>query len=417
MCIRLNLAAGPRAAPCVLPRTSQLEFGLAHLSKLPKGGGWSGQARLSPEHFPESAERESSMRALTVTTRATMRRPTRRVPAIAMSVLLVGAFGTAACGDSSGASGPTITLYSAQHEQTTDAMIAAFTRQTGIKVRVLNDDEDVLTAQIEQEGSRSPADVFYTENSNWLAQLDDRGLLAKVDASTLANVPQSDSATDGDWVGVSARISVLIYNTKKLTPSQLPTSVLGLADPKWKGKIEVAPSETDFWPIVSSIARVDGDAAAVAWLKGIKANAGSNDDVPDNETLTSDVSQGTTDLALINHYYFYRIEAEVGKGSVHAMIAYFAPHDPGYVEDISGAAILKSSKHQAAAQQFLAFMTSAAGENVFAHGDSFEYPIRPGVAANPELTPLDRLEPSSFTPAELGTGLDAEKLLQEAGLI
>ncbi|MGO9875424.1 MAG: extracellular solute-binding protein, partial [Acidimicrobiia bacterium] len=161
-----------------------------------------------------------------------------------MSVLVVGALGACACGGSSGASGTTITLYSAQHEQTTDAMIAAFTRQTGIKVRVLNDDEDVLTAQIEQEGGRSPADVFYTENSNWLAQLDDRGLLAKVDASTLANVPTSDSATDGDWVGVSARISVLIYNTNKLTPSQLPTSVLGLADPRWKGKIEIAPSET-----------------------------------------------------------------------------------------------------------------------------------------------------------------------------
>jgi iron(III) transport system substrate-binding protein len=296
-------------------------------------------------------------------------------------------------------------------------MIAAFTRQTGIKVRVLNDDEDVLTAQIEQEGSRSPADVFYTENSNWLAQLDDRGLLAKVDGSTLANVPKSDSATDGDWVGVSARISVLIYNTKKLTASQLPTSVLGLADPKWKGKIEIAPAETDFWPIVSSIARVDGDAATVAWLKGIKANAGANDAVPDNETLTSDVSQGTTDVALINHYYFYREEAEVGKGSVHAMIAYFAPHDPGYVQDISGAAILKSSKHQAAAQQFLDFMTSTAGQNVLAHSESFEYPIHPGVAANPELTPLATLEPSSFTPAELGTGLDAETLLQKAGLI
>jgi iron(III) transport system substrate-binding protein len=344
----------------------------------------------------------------------------RRAVPVGLSLLLLCAFATSACSTSSPRSSHgsvTITLYNAQHEQTTDAMIAAFTRQTGIKVRVLSDDEDVLTAQIEQEGSRSPADVFYTENSNWLAQLDDRGLLAKVDASTLANVPTSDNATDGDWVGVSARISVLIYNTKKLTPSQLPTSVLGLADPKWKGKIEIAPSETDFWPVVSSIARVDGDAAAVAWLKGIKANAGANDDVPDNETLTSDVSQGTTELALINHYYFYRLQAEVGAASVHANLAYFAPLDPGYVEDISGAAILKSSKHQAAAQEFLAFMTSEAGQDVLAHSDSFEYPIHPGVAANPELTPLDQLQPNSFTPTDLGTGLDAEKLLQEAGLI
>ena len=37
-----------------------------------------------------------------------------------------------------------------------------------------------------------------------------------------------------------------------------PTSVMQLADPQWKDKIEIAPAETDFWPIVSSIARARG---------------------------------------------------------------------------------------------------------------------------------------------------------------
>src|SRR6201999_3970983 len=130
------------------------------------------------------------------------------------------------------ASGTTLTLYSAQHEQTTSALVAAFTKATGIAVRVKSDDEDVLTAQLEQEGSRSPADLFYTENSNWLAQLDQRGLLAKANASALASVPHRDSATDGTWLGISARISVLVYNAAKLKASQLPSSVLGLADPR-----------------------------------------------------------------------------------------------------------------------------------------------------------------------------------------
>ena len=163
-----------------------------------------------------------------------------------------------------------------------------------------SDDEDDLTAQIEQEGSRSPADVFYTENSNWLEQLTQRGLLATLPQSILGNVPAADSGTKGDWVGVSARISVLVYNTQKLTASELPTSVMGLADPKWSGKIEIAPSETDLWPIIDSIARDKGDGAAVAWLKALKTNAGSGDNLPDNETLTSDVASGRTDLALIN---------------------------------------------------------------------------------------------------------------------
>ena len=353
------------------------------------------------------------------------RHPWTAGPALVLVVVVGLVF--SACGSGptnlSGGSGSTpgqsetLTLYNAQHEQTTDALIAAFTKATGIKVRVDNDNEDDFTARIELEGDRSPADLFYTENSNWLQQLDNRGLLTKVDAATLANVPEADSATNGGWVGVSSRISVLVYNPSKVSASQLPTSVLGLADHRWMGKIEIAPSETDFWPIVSSIARVDGQAAALAWLKGLKANAGNGATVPDNETIVSDVSQGTTDLAVINHYYFYRLKSELGTGSVHAEIAYFAPHDVGYLEDISGAAILKSSKHKAAAQKFLAFLTSDAGQKVVAAGDSFEYPIHPGVAANSELVPLDHLQPSSFTPAELGTGLDAKKLMQESGLL
>jgi iron(III) transport system substrate-binding protein len=316
-----------------------------------------------------------------------------------------------------GLAGTTITLYNAQHEQTTNALIAAFTKQTGIKVRVKDDDEDVLTAQIEQEGSHSPADVFYTENSNWLQQLDGFGLLAPVNAKALASVPKQDSATNGDWLGVSARISALIYDPAKISASELPTSVLQLADPKYKGDLELAPAETDFWPIVSSIAKSKGDAAAVAWLQGIKSNAGSDDNVPDNETITADINSGTAAMGLINHYYFYRAQAEVGASNFHAKLALFAPRDPGYVEDISGAAILKSSTHQAAAQAFLSFIVSSAGQQILANSDSFEYPIHPGVAASSELPPLDTLEPTDFTPADLGTGLDAKRLLQQVGLL
>jgi iron(III) transport system substrate-binding protein len=340
--------------------------------------------------------------------------PKRRKSGI-LSALLCGLALTG--GGSSAGSGPTITLYNSQHEQTTAALIKAFTKQTGINVRVLNNSEDVLTAQLVQEGSRSPADVFYTENSNWLQQLANRGMLAKVDASTLANVPPRDSAASGDWVGVSARVSAIVYNPSKVSQAQLPKSVMDLADPQWKGKLELAPAETDFWPIVSSIAATHGQAAALAWLKALKNNAGSNDSVPDNETVVSDVSKGVAGIALINHYYFYRLRAELGAGAVHAELSYFAPHDPGYVEDISGAAVLKSSRQQAAAQKFVAFLTSRQGQSVLAHSESFEYPIHPGVAPNSVLPPFGQLKPSSFTPDELGTGLDAERLLRAAGLI
>jgi iron(III) transport system substrate-binding protein len=335
---------------------------------------------------------------------------------IALAAIAASAIVLTGCSAGTAPAKTTIVLYNAQHEQTTTALVAAFTKQTGIVVKVDNDDEDVLTAKIEQEGSRSPADVIFTENSNWLQQLADKGLLAKVQRSTLKAIPTADSARDGDWVGVSARVSAIVYNTKDLTPAELPSSVLDLADPKWKGKLEIAPSETDFWPVVSSVEDTYGHAKALAWLKGLKANAGANI-VPDNETITSDVNRGTAEIGIINHYYFYRLRAEVGTGAFHAGLAYFAPKDAGYLKTISGAAILKSSAHQSAAQKFVAFLTSHAGQDTIAHGESFEYPLAAGVAPNPVVTPLGQLSPSGFTPAEFGTGEEAKKLLQEAQLL
>ena len=128
-------------------------------------------------------------------------------------------------------------------------------------------------------------------------------------------------------MGVTARVSVMVYNTSLLTPSQLPTSVMDLADPQWKGKIGIAGSETDFQPIVTSIARAHGEAAALQWLEAVKANAGSHS-YPDNETLIAQINSGQVALGVINQYYWYREKAQVGDAGLHSAIAYFAPQRP-----------------------------------------------------------------------------------------
>jgi iron(III) transport system substrate-binding protein len=129
------------------------------------------------------------------------------------------------------------------------------------------------------------------------------------------------------------------------------------------------------------------------------------------------VNSGQVEIGLINHYYWYRLRAQIGAGAMHSALAYFAPGDAGYVLDISGAGILASSKHPAAAQKFLAFLVSAAGQKIISQTDSFEYPIRPGVAANPQLPPLSSMRPDpADTIAKLGNGALALQLLQEAQL-
>jgi iron(III) transport system substrate-binding protein len=332
------------------------------------------------------------------------------------AVLGAGLVAGCAQGGAGTGSGGSLTVYSGQHVQTTEALVSAFERATGINVSLRSDDEDVLADQIVTEGAHSPADVFFTENSPPLQYLASKSLLAPVEPATLDNTPARYNSPEGQWVGVSARVSVMVYNTSLLKPAELPTSAMQLAEPKWRGRIAIAGSETDFQPIVTSIAHTYGEDAALRWLEAVKANAGSHA-YPDNETATDQVNRGQVALGIINQYYWYRQRAQDGPDGTHSAIAFFAPHDVGYVVNVSGAGILKSSSHQREAQRFLAFLTSVQGQEIIAHGDSFEYPIASGVTTAQAQRPFDTLEPNGITIAELGTGAEAIKLLQEAQLL
>ena len=340
--------------------------------------------------------------------------PARRVLLLAAVAVVSGGLLTACTAFGGGAD--TLVLYNGQHEQTTDALVSAFEKATGIHVEVRSNDEDYLAEEIAGARSHSPADVFFTENSQPLEHLEALGLLARVDASTLEKTPARFDSPGAEWVGVTARVSVLVYNPKLIAKNQLPTHVLQLADPQYRGKLAIAPGETDFQPIVTSVERAYGQAAALKWLQGIKANGAAHSYL-DNETITDEVNRGAVAFGIINQYYWYRLGAQIGTSNLISRIAYFAPGDPGYVVDVSGAAVLASSRHQAAAQKFLQFLTSTEGQEIIAHSTSFEYPIASGVTTAQPETPFSELQPYPITVAELGDGLAAVDLMQRVGLL
>ncbi len=339
----------------------------------------------------------------------------RRIAGRLLPALLAAAapLALAACG-SSGSPADSITLYNGQHEQTTALLVAAFEKETGIKVQVRSADEATLGNQILQEQGNSPADVFYTENTPVLELLREHRLLATIPASTLGAVPSRYDSPQAAWVGVSARVSALVYNPSRLGGAKPPTTLLALASPQWRDKVGFAPSETDFQPLVSAIVKLDGQAAAERWLNGLKAGGKV---YPDNETVVTQVNNGQSAIGPINHYYWYRLRVEEGTGGTHSALAYFAPGDPGDLVDVSGAAVLASSSHKAAAERFLAFLVSAQGQRVLAASDSFEYPLRPGVAPHAGLRPLSSFQPNSLTPAELGDGREPLEMEQRLGLL
>jgi iron(III) transport system substrate-binding protein len=308
---------------------------------------------------------------------------------------------------------PSIVLYNGQHPQLTDALVAAFEKQTGVNVQVRSNDGVVLADQLLQAGRSSPADVYLTENSPELVMLDQHRLLARLPASTLRQMPPQDEPPSGDWAPVALRISALAYDPKLIPEPALPASILDLAQPAWQGKVAIAPTDSDFPPLVGAVIADYGTRAAESWLAGLKRNAQT---FATDEAVVAAVNRGEVATGVVNNYYWYRLRLEVGDSAMHSSLYYFPNHNVGSIENISGVAVLASSKHQEQADAFASFLVSAAGQQILAHSYDFEYPARPDVSPNPQLPPLSTLAPATLSVVAIGNDLPATRLIQQAGL-
>jgi iron(III) transport system substrate-binding protein len=346
-----------------------------------------------------------------------MRKGRRQVLAVAAALAVVS--GLAACGGS-GQPGAgqsrqanTITLYNAQHEDLMKLMVAGFTKETGIKVQMRSGEDPEMANQVIQEGAASPADVFVTENSPAMTLVDSKGGFAKLDQATLAQVPARYAAVNGDWIGFAARSTVLAYNSKQLTAAQLPASIMDLAQPQWKGKVGIAAAGADFEAIVSAVLAVKGDAATAEWLKGLKANAKI---YRGNGAVMRAVNAGEIQAGVIYHYYWYQDRAESGANSANTELHFFGNSDAGAFVGVSGAGVLKSSKHQAEARQLVKYLTGGNGQKILADSNALEYSISPEVPANAKLKPLSQLSPPDVDISKLN-GPRVVELMQQAGLL
>jgi iron(III) transport system substrate-binding protein len=304
-----------------------------------------------------------------------------------------------------------LTLYNGQHRATTEALVAAFTRDTGIKVVMRNAESPELAAQIVEEGARSPADLFFSEQSPPIASLQEKGLLAPMDAATLKMIPARYAAKDGTWIGASVRTRVITYNKKMIQPADMPKSILDFGTAAFKGKFGYVKQD-GFQEQIMAIVHIKGRDAALQWLKGLKEYGRSYNG---NRIASTAVENGEIAMALSNNYYWYSLAREKGAANLNSALYSFPGDDAGNIYNVSAAGMLKSSKNAAAAQRFLAYLVSKPGQEAMMV-TSAEYPVLDGLTSPFNLPPLAHFT-APVTPADMGSASQAYALEREAGLI
>jgi iron(III) transport system substrate-binding protein len=324
---------------------------------------------------------------------------------------LVVTLALAGCG---GGSDPgTLTVYSGREEELVQPLFDLFEEKTGITVDVRYGDSAELAATIAEEGGNSPADVFFSQDPGSLGAVDDR--LEQLPQGTLDRVAARFRDAGGRWLGTSGRTRVLAYNTDALTEDQVPDSVFDLTDPRWRGKVGIAPTNASFQAFVTAMRLSAGEERTKQWLLDLKEN-----DVrtyEKNTPIVEALATGEIELGLVNHYYLYLVREE----QPNAPIAnhFLAPGDPGALVSVAGAGVLASAGNKDGAEQFVDFLLSDEGQRFYTESaEEAEYPLVSGIPAKEGLPPLDSLDGPNVDLSTFGAELESTlELLRQTGYL
>ncbi|MGA2654739.1 MAG: extracellular solute-binding protein [Gammaproteobacteria bacterium] len=306
-----------------------------------------------------------------------------------------------------------LVVYSGRGEALVAPLFAQFEKDTGIKLDVRYNTTSSLATQLLSEQQNSPADVVFFQESGYLTLLAEAGLLKELKPELLTPVSAQFQDEKKRWLGTSARVRVLAYNTNLVKPQDLPKDLKELTDPKWSGKIGWAPSNASMQAHVSALRVLWGEEPTFKWLEGVKNNKPLS--FQKNAQTVSAVGQGDIAIGWVNHYYLYQLK----KQNPNLPVAnYNFPESgkAGNILIISGAGIHTHTKKQAQAEQFIAYLSGEKAQQYFAN-ESFEYPTRTGIATNPEVTPLADIHFASVSQKDLAEVEPTLKMLRQLGLI
>ncbi len=306
----------------------------------------------------------------------------------------------------------TLTLYSGRGQSLVEPLLRQFQEETGIRVQVRYGTDAQILAALQEEGSRSPADVLWLNTSGALGQAAAKGLLRPL-GETLLQRPVAFVPASKAWVPVTVRLRVLAYNPERVKAEELPGSLLDL--PRFvreKGlRLGWTPTYSSFQDMVAGMILLHGQAKTREWLLAMKAL--SPKAYPSNPAMLDAIRAGEVDLGSTNHYYVVRFR----RAGYNLGLHHFKDGDVGNLALVTGAGILKTSKNLAAATRFLTYLLSPKAQQYFV-GNVGEYPLVKGVVADPNLLPLEEaLRKSPRLDFEKLPLEEALKLLRELGIL
>ena len=312
-----------------------------------------------------------------------------------------------------------VNVYSSRHYQTDDSLYDNFTKETGIKVNLIEGKGAALIERIKSEGANSPADVLITVDAGNLWRAEQKEIFQAVSSSELdARIPENLRHPSRKWYGLSTRARMIFFDNSKIKAGEI-SSYEDLADPKWKGKVCIRKSSNIYnQSLLASMVAEKGEEVAEKWAAGVVANFARQPVKGDTNQLRG-IGSGECEIAVANSYYFVRLQTKPNdqdKGLADKL-GYVFPNqaDRGTHVNISGAGVVKSSPNKESAVKFLEYLTSNKAQGYFADGNN-EFPVVEGVAPNSAVKALGEFKVDTVNVSVYGENqITAQKIFDRVG--
>jgi len=249
-----------------------------------------------------------------------------------------------------------LTFYSSIPPDDIAALVAAFDKKYGVKVKVWRADSEGFLQRIvsEARARRFEVDVM-AGSSSALEPLYRENLLQEVKSPNLAGIIPQAIAPHRQWVAVYLSTFVQAYNTDLIRKESLPKTFYDLLRPQWKDKLGIEAEDFDwFAQVVMNI----GEAQGLRLFRDIVASNGISVR-KGHSLLTNLVVAGEVPLAL--SAYGFLAEQAKRRG---APLDWFVI--PPTIARATAEGLARNATHPYAAVLFFDFLIGEEGQQILA---------------------------------------------------
>jgi iron(III) transport system substrate-binding protein len=252
----------------------------------------------------------------------------------------------------------------------------------------------VSRIQTEQRAGTHAWDVMNSTGFEPYVLLE-QGYFEKYESVERKHFPEGHKDNDGMWATMYTTPMIVSYNTRLVSPGDLPKDYNDLLSPKWKGRLALDSSDFEWY---ANLRKIWGAEKAQKFLDGLKKQDVRL--VQGRALLTGLLSSGEMAI-LVNNFLQNVIEAK-RKGSPVEFLAL----DP-VVSAAGLVGINRLAPHPNAAKLFVDFVLSRAGQELIVKSDRSS--VRKDIVGNP----LDLIKNVRIVPSDLSLGKNYVQIRDE----